>query len=132
MNFDLDEVTFKETQVRSNCSAGREKHQVLPALQPQNYSQGPSVSRCTEAFAGLMMTGGTIETLTLQQAVFSIKAGVTELLTAPALVAISADTGSSYRVTFGPITALTAVTAVGTPEVTLTAWAKKESMRVNM
>lgn len=72
-----------------------------------------------------MMTGGTIETLTLQQAVFSIKAGVTELLAAPALVAISADTGSSYWVTFGPVTALTAVTAVGTPEVALTAWAEK-------
>lgn len=102
-------------------------HYILSALQPKNYSQGPSVSRCTEALAGLMMTGGAIETLTLQQTVFAVEAGVTELLAAPALVAISADAGSSYRVTFGPVPALTAVTAVGTPEVALTAWTKRRA-----
>lgn len=73
-----------------------------------------------------MVTGGAVETLALEQAVFAVKAGVTWLLAAPTLVAISADTGPSYWVTLGPVAALTAVAAVRTPEVTLTAWPKRK------
>lgn len=88
-------------------------------------SQGPSVSRCAEALASLVMAGSAIKALALQQAVFAIEFGVTVLLTAPALVAISADTRSCYRVTFGTVAALTAVTAVWTPKVTLAACKEK-------
>lgn len=88
-------------------------------------SQGPSVSRCTEALASLVMAGSAIKALALQQAVFAIEFGVTGLLTAPALVAISADTRSCDWVTFGTVAALTAVTAVWTPKVTLAACKEK-------
>lgn len=69
-----------------------------------------------------MMTGGAVEALALQQAVFAVEVGVAGLLAAPALVAVGADAGSGYRVTFGPVPALTAVSAVGAPEVALAAW----------
>ncbi len=68
-----------------------------------------------------MVAGGAVEALALQQAVLAVEAGVAGLLAAPALEAVGADAGSGYRVTFGPVPALTSVTAVGPPEVTLTA-----------
>lgn len=88
-------------------------------------SQGTSVSGCTEALASLVVAGGAIEALALQQAVFAIKAGVAGLLTAPALVAVGAHTRSCYWVAFGPVAALTAVAAVWPPEVILTACKEK-------
>lgn len=103
-------------------------HHVQQHKQPKSYSQGPGVSGRTEALASLMVACGAIEALALQQAVLAVEAGVAGLLAAPALVAVGADAGSGYRVTFGPVPALTAVTAVGPPEVTLTAWTGEEGM----
>lgn len=84
-------------------------------------SQGPGVSRRAEALARLMVAGGAVEALALQQAVLAVEAGVAGLLAAPALVAVGADAGPRYGVALGPVAALTSVTAVGPPEVTLTA-----------
>lgn len=91
------------------------------------YSQGPGVSGRTEALAGLMVAGGAVEALALEQAVLAVEARVAGLLAAPALVPVGADAGSGYRVALGPVTALTAVTAVRTPEVALTAWTEDET-----
>lgn len=88
--------------------------------QSKSNSQGAGVSGRTEALAGLMVADGAVEALALQQAVLAVEVGVAGLLAAPALEAVGADAGSCYRVTFGPVPALTAVTAVGPPEVTLT------------
>lgn len=69
-----------------------------------------------------MLTRGAVQALTLQETVFAVEAGVAQLLAAPALVAVGADAGAGYRVALGPVAALTAVTAVGAPEVALAAW----------
>lgn len=73
-----------------------------------------------------MLTGGAIEALTLQQAVLAVEAGVARLLAAPPLVAVGADAGARDGVTLGAILALTAVGAVGAPEVALTACTEEE------
>ena len=88
-------------------------------------SQGSGVPRCTEALAGLVMTGGAVEALALQQAVLGVEAGVAGLLAAPALEPVGADAGSGDRVALGPVAALTAVGAVGAPEVALAAWTEE-------
>lgn len=72
-----------------------------------------------------MVAGGAVEALAIQQAVLAVEVGVAGLLAAPALEAVGADAGSGYRVALGPVLALTAVTAVGTPEVALAAWTER-------
>lgn len=66
-----------------------------------------------------MMTGGSILALAFLMASIAIGAYFTLGLTAPASVSRSADTGSSDGVTLCFILALTSVTAVGTPMVTV-------------
>lgn len=90
-------------------------------------TEGPGVSGRTQALSCLMVAGGAVEALALQEAVLPVEAGVTGLLAAPALVPVRADTGAGYGVTFGPVPALTAVTAVRSPEVALTAAGAVES-----
>jgi len=90
------------------------------------YSHGAHVAWCTYAFPCLVVAGGTVEALALQLAAFSIVARLTLILTAPALVAVCADTGSCDGVTQCPILALTAVAAVGTPVATFTTWYTKK------
>lgn len=68
-----------------------------------------------------MLAGGAVEALALQQAVLPVEAGVAGLLAAPPLVAVGAHAGPRYRVALGAVAALTAVAAVGPPEVALTA-----------
>jgi len=91
-------------------------------MPPPPYSQGPGVSRRTQALAGLMLAGGAVEALALQPAVLAVEVGVAGLLAAPALEAVGADAGPGDRVALGPVAALAAVAAVGPPEVALTAW----------
>lgn len=67
-----------------------------------------------------MVACGAVEALAFKRAVFAIEAGIAVLLASPPLVTIGADAGSCYRVTFGSVLALTAITAVRTPEITLT------------
>lgn len=105
-------------------------HHIQQDKRPKSHSQGPGVSGRAKALAGLMVAGGAVEALALQQAVLAVEAGVAGLLAAPALVAVGADAGAGYRVAFGPVPALTAVAAVGPPEVTLTAWMERRA-RVN-
>lgn len=73
-----------------------------------------------------MVAGGAIETLAGQLAGFAIVTVLTGLLAAPALVAVSADTGTCYRVTLGPILALAPATAMRSPVVTFTACRYKD------
>lgn len=72
-----------------------------------------------------MVTGGAVDTPALQHAVFTKEAGVAGLLTAPPLVAIGADTGSSDGVAFGSVAALATVGAVRPPEVAVTFWTQR-------
>ena len=72
-----------------------------------------------------MVAGGAVEALALLQAVLAVDVVVARLLAAPSLEAVGADAGSGDRVTFGPVAALTAVTAVGPPEVSFTAWTER-------
>lgn len=67
-----------------------------------------------------MVTGGSILALAFLLASITIGAHFTLGLTAPASVSRSANTGSSDWVTQRSILALTSVTAVGTPVVTVT------------
>lgn len=86
----------------------------------RRYLQGPGVSRRTEALATFVVALCTVQALALKQAVLAVEVGLAGLLAPPALVAICADAGSCDWVTFGPVPTLTAIRAVGTPEVTFT------------
>lgn len=90
-----------------------------------SYLHSAHIPRSTDALSCLMVTGGTVKTLTLQLATLAIEAWLTGVLTSPALVAIRADTGSSDGVTQGSVLTLTTVTAVRSPVATLTAWGTK-------
>lgn len=90
------------------------------------HSQGSGVSRSAEALARLVLAGGAVEALTLQQAVLAVEASVARLLAAPPLVAVGADAGAGDGVTLGAVLALAAVGAVGAPEVALAAYAEGE------
>lgn len=63
------------------------------------------------------MAGGTVEALTLQEAVLAEEAGVAGLLASPALEAVGADAGPGDGAAFGPVATLTLVAAVWPPEV---------------
>lgn len=93
-----------------------------------SYSQDSGVSGRTEALARLMVAGGAVEALALLLAVLAVEVGVAGLFAAPALVAVGADAGAGYGVAFGPVATLTAVAAVGPPEVALAAWKEEEEM----
>lgn len=67
-----------------------------------------------------MVTGGSILALAFLLASITVGAHFTLGLTAPASVSRSADTGSSDGVTQCSVLALTSVTAVGTPMITVT------------
>lgn len=92
---------------------------------PPLHSQGPGVAGRTQALAGPMLAGGAVEALALQQAVLAVEVGVAGLLAAPALEAVGAHAGPGDGVALGPVTALTAVAAVGPPEVALAAWTER-------
>lgn len=87
-----------------------------------SHSQGSCVARRTQALARLVLAGGSIEALTLQQAVLAVKTGVAQLLAAPSLVAVGTDAGAGDGVALGTIPTLAAVGAVRAPEVAFAAW----------
>lgn len=89
------------------------------------HSQGSRVARRTQAFARLVLAGGAVEALTLQQAVLAVKSGVAQLIAAPPLVAVSTDAGAGDGVALGTVTTLAAVGAVGAPEVAFAAWKER-------
>lgn len=93
-----------------------------------SYLHSTHIPRGTDAFACLVVTGGTVKTLTLQLATLAIVARLTGVLTSPALVTVRADTGPSDRVTQSSVLTLAAVTAVRSPVATLTAWGTKTSI----
>ncbi len=88
--------------------------------------QSSSVSWWALAFSGHMVTGGSILALAFLLASVTIGAHSTLGLTAPASVSRSADTGSRDGVTQCSVLALTSVTAVGTPMITVTSWGEDE------
>lgn len=90
------------------------------------YLQSSSVSWWALAFSGHMVTGGSILALAFLLASVTIGAHFTLGLTAPASISRSADTGSCDGVTQCSVLALTSVTAVRTPMVTVTSWGEDE------
>lgn len=84
--------------------------------------QGASVSGGTPALAGDVVTGGSVLALALLVAVVAVGAGVAALLAAPALEARGAVAGPSDGVAQGPVLALAAAAAVGSPVVAVTCW----------
>lgn len=84
-------------------------------------SQSSGVSRGAHALPRLVMAGGAVEALALQEAVLAEEAGVAGLLAPPTLEAVGADAGTGDGVAFGPVATLTLVAAVGPPEVVLAA-----------
>lgn len=84
-------------------------------------SQGSGVSGGAHALPRLVVAGGAVQALALQEAVLAEEAGVAGLLAAPALEAVGADAGAGDGVAFGPVATLTLVAAVGPPEVVLAA-----------
>lgn len=84
-------------------------------------SQSSGVSGGAHALPRLVVAGGAVQALALQEAVLAEEAGVAGLLAAPALEAVGADAGAGDGVAFGPVAALTLVAAVGPPEVVLAA-----------
>lgn len=69
-----------------------------------------------------MVTGGSVLALALLVAVVAVGAGVAALLAAPALEACRAVAGPSDGVAQGPVLALAAAAAVGSPVVAVTCW----------
>lgn len=106
-------------------SWGTKEHTVSRTCQAEEdllfCSQSSGVSRGTHALPRLVMAGGTVEALALQEAVLAEEARVAGLLAPPALEAVGADAGAGDGVAFGPVATLTLVAAVGPPEVVLAA-----------
>lgn len=73
-----------------------------------------------------MVAGGAVETLAGKLASLAVVARLAGLLTTPSLVAVGAHAGTCDGVALRPVLALAAITAVRSPEVTLTAWRHTE------
>lgn len=85
--------------------------------------QGAGVSGGTPALAGDVVAGGSVLALALLVAVVAVGAGVAALLAAPALEARGAVAGPGDGVAQGPVLALAAAAAVGSPVVAVARWA---------
>lgn len=90
-------------------------------LSASRRSQGSGVSRGAQALPRLVVAGGAVEALALQEAVLAEEAGVARFLAAPALEALGADARPRDGVALGPVATLTLVAAVRPPEVVFTA-----------
>lgn len=90
-------------------------------LSASRRSQGSGVSRGAQALPRLVVAGGAVEALALQEAVLAEEAGVAGLLAAPALEALGADARPRDGVALGPVATLALVAAVRPPEVVFTA-----------
>lgn len=84
--------------------------------------QGAGVSGGTPALAGDVVAGGSVLALALLVAVVAVGAGVAALLAAPALEARGAVAGLGDGVAQGPVLALAAAAAVGSPVVAVARW----------
>lgn len=93
-----------------------------PKERSKHCLQGAGVSGGTPALAGDVVAGGLVLALALLVAVVAVGAGVAALLAAPALEARGAVAGPSDGVAQGPILALAAAAAVGSPVVAVTRW----------
>lgn len=69
-----------------------------------------------------MVTGGSVLALAFLVAVIAVRARVAALLTAPALEARGAVAGPGDGIAQGPVLALAAAAAVGSPVVTVACW----------
>lgn len=83
------------------------------------FTEHPRVSRSAVTFSRLVVAGRPVVTLALELAALAVAPGLTELLAAPALVPVCADTGACDGVAEGFVLALAPVAAVRSPVIAI-------------